>query len=165
MLPSPLAPVTPTPASPIITEHVLAALLAWVGEPDLLFEIIPVFQAHAPTLVAALREALVTKKIPDVRRAAHSLKGSLCSFGVPHLTEAAQALELCDDTSLSAQGPSHLQRLETDLPVLSATLDEILEGIAYQVQNASDIAQSTGWRLSPGTNFNEGNGLRNRLPV
>jgi two-component system, sensor histidine kinase and response regulator len=70
-----------------------AALEATGDDEVLLAELIEVFLSEAPTLLKNIRTALDEGDGPLLRRAAHTLKGSLRIFGAAQGVELAQQLE------------------------------------------------------------------------
>src|SRR5262249_1113785 len=71
-----------------------AVALARVGDDRaLLKELIGLFLAECPRWLAAIREAIRQGDAAELRRAAHSIKGTVGTFGAPAAFEAAQRLE------------------------------------------------------------------------
>jgi CheY-like chemotaxis protein len=63
------------------------------GDRDLFQELCSLFLDEAPTLIAAIQEALNQQDAPGLQRAAHTLKGSVSVFCAPAAQKAAFALE------------------------------------------------------------------------
>ena len=63
------------------------------GDEELLGEIIEAFCEEAPRLLAALSSAIRSESGPEVRRAAHTLKGNLRALGAMGLIELAASIE------------------------------------------------------------------------
>lgn len=62
-------------------------------EPDLA-ELVEIFVSDLPDRVAEIRRYAQFEDWSEVRRLAHQLKGAGGSYGFPHLSEAAQQVEL-----------------------------------------------------------------------
>jgi HPt (histidine-containing phosphotransfer) domain-containing protein len=78
-----------------IDEAVLADLVESTGgDPDFLAELIDIYLDDAPRQVAAMRDAVLSGRIEDLVRPAHTLKGSSASIGAIELSELDRALEL-----------------------------------------------------------------------
>lgn len=78
-----------------IDEAVLADLVESTGgDPDFLAELIDIYLDDAPRQVAAMRDAVLSGRIEDLVRPAHTLKGSSASIGAVELSELNRALEL-----------------------------------------------------------------------
>jgi HPt (histidine-containing phosphotransfer) domain-containing protein len=68
--------------------------MAQVGDSDeLLAELIEVFQGEYPPLLEEIRNAIAQQQASDLRRAAHTLKGSAQVLGAGPTAEAALRLE------------------------------------------------------------------------
>ena len=63
------------------------------GDESLLVEMIEIFAAESPRMLADLRAAIDAQDADGVQRAAHNLKGSVSVFGARPATRSAQALE------------------------------------------------------------------------
>jgi HPt (histidine-containing phosphotransfer) domain-containing protein len=71
-----------------------------------------------PSRIAALKVGLAGGRAPDVRLAAHSIKGSVLTFGASESAEAALAVE-----RLAAAG--NLPAAATALPTLESALERL----------------------------------------
>ena len=87
--PEPNAPAPSTP--PAIDWSVAKVRLA--GGPAMLHEYIDLVKSQIPTLLDDIRHAIETRDAKLLRRAAHTLKGSVVYFGAAPLVEAAVAFE------------------------------------------------------------------------
>jgi HPt (histidine-containing phosphotransfer) domain-containing protein len=95
MADTPAVPQPESGAAEVATETVDWAV-AWesVGQdPQLLGEIVAAFRAEAPLLLADLRQAAVAGDQESLRRAAHTLKGTLRYFGAESVAELAFGVE------------------------------------------------------------------------
>ncbi|MCC6444742.1 MAG: response regulator [Armatimonadetes bacterium] len=63
------------------------------GDPALLKELIDIFVAHAPVMMAAIEQAVAGRDSKALTRAAHSLKSSFGNLGAEQARETAAALE------------------------------------------------------------------------
>ena len=129
MLPSE-TPTLPLPTLRAEARPVLTAVLIWVdGDIEFLATVLPTFLAETPELTRDLRQALDANDACAVRRVAHSLKGTLCNFGVPDLRDTAAAIEARGAAGDLGDVPELLSGLEAGLQRLYATAVEILEAI------------------------------------
>jgi two-component system sensor histidine kinase/response regulator len=91
------SPVEPEPAVPeTVIEQLLdptVALARVGGNTQLLAELVELFQQHGPGWLEEIRSAIAEGDMPKLRRAAHTLKGSVGTFGARSAFEAAQQLE------------------------------------------------------------------------
>jgi CheY-like chemotaxis protein/HPt (histidine-containing phosphotransfer) domain-containing protein len=95
MADTPGSAATETAESPPATE-VVDWTVAWASvgqDPLLLGEIIAAFRAEAPQLLADLRQAGLSSDRESLRRAAHTLKGTLRYFGAESVAELAFQVE------------------------------------------------------------------------
>jgi len=79
----------------VIDEQVLERyrILQEEGEPDLILELIGVFEADLPKRLDGLREAVGGGAADPIRKAAHALKGSAATIGAVALAGLAAELE------------------------------------------------------------------------
>src|SRR5262249_13417312 len=70
-----------------------AALAYTGGDVELLREMIGIFLDACPGLLRELRDASAARDAARLKRAAHTLKGSVGYFSAPSVVVAAQALE------------------------------------------------------------------------
>jgi two-component system, sensor histidine kinase and response regulator len=88
------APAPKAPAVPIEATFDADELLPRLGgDESLLVEMVEIFAAESPQMLAAMREALETNDPGALQRAAHNLKGAVSVFGARPATRAAQAIE------------------------------------------------------------------------
>lgn len=73
----------------------VAALKRMGDDVELMEQIIQIFLEDAPGLIHAAREALARGDAPEVRRAAHSLKGMMATLGATSGANGAFHLEQC----------------------------------------------------------------------
>ena len=71
------------------------ALASTGGDRQLLGEIIEVFRGEAPRLLADIQQAVADQDVDTLRRAAHTIKGSLRMFGYQQATAIAESIETC----------------------------------------------------------------------
>jgi HPt (histidine-containing phosphotransfer) domain-containing protein len=70
-----------------------AALRRLGGDVQLFDDMAQIVLEDAPTLVHAARQALAESNGPEVRRAAHSLKGMMATIGATYAANAAMRVE------------------------------------------------------------------------
>ena len=95
--------MTPNPS--VLDPAVIDTLqkLAVPGEPDLLREVLTMFMNDVPQRMEKLRNAHAAGNIQDVRRSAHSLKGSSGNIGARAMFDICKRLDAGED--LAAAGP------------------------------------------------------------
>jgi len=64
------------------------------GDREFLAEILNLFLETCPKLLTAVEDAMSRNDAQAVRRAAHTLKGSVANFGAPKVVACAQELEM-----------------------------------------------------------------------
>jgi PAS domain S-box-containing protein len=85
------------------------------GDHGLLRELLDMFFAECPAMVASIRSAIDAADAEALRRAAHALKGSVANFAAERALESARRLERMGiDRDLAAAGPA-LRELEDAL--------------------------------------------------
>jgi HPt (histidine-containing phosphotransfer) domain-containing protein len=100
------------------------AMLATVeGDLELLRELVELFLAECPGLVAEMRRALQQKDAATVERVAHTLKGAVGNFGGLRTSAAARAVE----AEARANRLDEAQRL---LPTLEDDLAQVCRGLS-----------------------------------
>jgi PAS domain S-box-containing protein len=73
------------------------------GNRHLLVEVSNLFAESATNLLGQMRTAMAAKDLPALRRAAHTLKGSVSFFTAPSAVEAARRVEKVGDNFLEAE--------------------------------------------------------------
>jgi HPt (histidine-containing phosphotransfer) domain-containing protein len=63
------------------------------GDPELLGELVSLFRETSPALLAEIKTAIGEQNHEQLRRAAHTLKGSAANVGAATLSEAARTME------------------------------------------------------------------------
>jgi two-component system sensor histidine kinase/response regulator len=110
-----------------------AAMAAVAGDRELLREIIELFQAESPGMLAEIRAAATAGDAARLRRAAHSVKGAVAHFGARHAFDTARRLEsLARDGNLT-DAEAACAALEQEVVRLRPALDA-LAGSAPVVQ-------------------------------
>jgi len=120
------APQAPEPAAAAVATEAVDWSVAWasVGEdPLLLGEIAAAFRTEAPLLLADLRQAGLSGDQESLRRAAHTLKGTLRYFGAESVAELAFGVE-----TLSRDG--HLPEAIAAAETLDARVRGLLPALA-----------------------------------
>ncbi|MCI0534850.1 MAG: PAS domain S-box protein [Verrucomicrobiales bacterium] len=86
--------------------------LAQPGEPNPLIEFIDLFLADVPDCLGQIRAALNEQKADDLRRLAHSLKGSAGNLGAEDLSFLCHELEMAAKHTDLATAPRLIQHIE-----------------------------------------------------
>jgi CheY-like chemotaxis protein len=110
-------------SDPVVKGPRDAELLArFDGDGELLKELAGIFLQECPKMLDEIREALRASDHKALERAAHTLKGSVGSFGIPGAWETAQQLE-----SLAKSGRlSGAQEIFRDLEQQIAQFNQVL---------------------------------------
>ncbi|MGR3762242.1 response regulator (plasmid) [Roseobacteraceae bacterium NS-SX3] len=136
---SPSAPNQPHPAPPAdepAASHPVTAAAAvdWqdalsrLGDESLLREIAQLFLEQAPKLAADIEAARQNGNAEDLRRAAHTLKGSAAVISARDAAEAALRLENLGRDRCLQDVPPAQRDLETELQRCKSALERILAG-------------------------------------
>ena len=94
-------------SGPVLDPAVIESLrqLTIPGEPDVLIEVLTLFRQDAPRRVERLRNALAVGNIEEMRRAAHSLKGSAGNIGARSMVDICRQIEERDEPASAARRP------------------------------------------------------------
>jgi PAS domain S-box-containing protein len=95
------------------------------SEPKLLREFCDLMKSQMPSLLADIRRAIETRDFKLLRRAAHTMKGSVSYFGAESLAQSALALEKVGREEVLDGASSMLTAIE---PELARVLDAIAAG-------------------------------------
>jgi two-component system, sensor histidine kinase and response regulator len=118
----PLKPALADAASPEIFDQ--AAALGRVGNDEaLLFDLSKMFAVEMPKKVSAVRDALEKNDSESLRRAAHSVKGSLSPFAASRATEAAARLEELAQSGKMTEAAAAFETLIVQVDVLRGVLE------------------------------------------
>jgi len=124
-----VAPPPPGGASSATILPVLdrAVMLASV-EHDLILlrELVEIFLAESPGLLAQIRSGVSENRPERVERAAHTLKGALSAFGALRACEAARQLEQRGRDARLADAAQIIPALESDLIQVCHALSDFL---------------------------------------
>jgi CheY-like chemotaxis protein len=119
VLPRPAAPPVPPPTDALDWS---AALARVAGDGALLKEMIALFGQECPGLLRDLRDAVAGQDAAKLKRAAHTLKGSLDIFAAKPAFAAALTLETMGRTGNLAGAGEALTVLEAEMRRLEAAL-------------------------------------------
>lgn len=100
------------------------------GDEALAVEMIEIFGAEAPGMLAALRAGIDANDANTVQRAAHNLKGSVSVFGGRPATRSALALEGMGREKSLASARSAMATLEREVDRLNRALASFLKDLA-----------------------------------
>lgn len=100
------------------------------GDASLLREVVELYRSDAPRLLNLIREGIAQNAAPQVREAAHSLKGATGAFGKNLVYELAYALEQAGQAGEIEQARELLPRLLSALERMNATLDRTLADLS-----------------------------------
>jgi two-component system, sensor histidine kinase and response regulator len=82
------------------------------GDRELMGELTGLFLDDAPTQIAAIRAAVAANNAPDLRAAAHALKGAAATLAAGRVAAAAHELELLGASDAAAAGEVALLELD-----------------------------------------------------
>ncbi|MDM8548176.1 Hpt domain-containing protein [Candidatus Venteria ishoeyi] len=82
------------------------------GEPELLIEIIEIYQQQCPELIAAITSAIATQDMQSLVTAAHSLKGISYNVGAVGVGNLAKTLETHGNEGVATELSTTLAQLE-----------------------------------------------------
>lgn len=95
---------------------------------DLLRELVAVFAAEAPQLLARIEKGIGAGLAGDVKNASHKLKGSLLQFSARTAVAAAQELEEKAQNGVVAGAAPLLNRLRHEIDLLREGLNAMVCG-------------------------------------
>ena len=100
------------------------------GDEELARQLVELFVAECPRMMAAVRESVESGDVEQVRRAAHAFKGSVGNFtdGAPMTT--AFELEQTGRAGSIDDAPAILRRLEQEVDAFLGALRRFEEGKA-----------------------------------
>lgn len=102
-----------------------AILVTFGNDVDFLRTVIGTFLTDSPAQLAAVREAVAANNPGEVRKAAHSLKGSLGVFSAKSAVTAAQNLEAMGREGKQEGLGEALAALERETALVTSALQEI----------------------------------------
>lgn len=108
--------------SPVILDR--TALISRVdGDETLLAELVNLFLASCPELLAEVRDSVRRGNASQVRAAAHALRGAVANFSEGLAYEAARRLEEMGRDANLAEAPAAIHALELGIEQLRRELD------------------------------------------
>ena len=111
-----------------------AALTSVKGDQDLLRVVAETFLEESPLLLSAMQQAIAQNDSAELRRLAHTLKGSVDYFGACRIFDRAYQLEKMGQEGKVEGAASVLQTLETELGEFVAVLRRYLHTDGLQGQ-------------------------------
>ena len=113
-----------------IDETAFAETVAMVGgDVGFVRDLVAEYRADGTTRVADMRAALVAGEAEDLRRAAHTLKGSSASLGALDLADACRAIEI-------AAHEGQLAGLETAVASVASQFDAVVAALEERTGGA-----------------------------
>jgi len=104
-----------------------AALDRVDGDMDLLRELATLFREESPVLLSEIRDALARQDGPAVQRAAHTLKGSVATFGAQEAFEAALQMEMLGRNGDFSKAEAAWAELEAQVAHFESALTTLQE--------------------------------------
>lgn len=114
---------------------VLLALYAELDDADLVVNLVDIFLADTPKLLATLREATTSASADAAYRAAHTLKATCGTIGAPELAARCAQIEAAGLTGRAA--PEALAALEAGFPAVASALAALKAELLAQRSAAS----------------------------
>lgn len=111
-------------SAPILDRE--SALSRVGGDVDLLREVGVLFLKECPSAVTDLREAVAARDAENIEKKAHSIKGSVSTFGSGPPFQAALVLERQGRSRDLSDVESNLQQFETALAQLCSELEMLV---------------------------------------
>ena len=115
---------------PASTVHFDGALFE--GDPEFLAEIVGLFLSTCPELLSAVEDAVSRKDAVGLRRAAHTLKGSIANFGAKSVVEKAQTLEMIGSSGNLSGAEEGLRALRSLMGEVVPELQAVLEKATHK---------------------------------
>ena len=100
------------------------------GEPDLVQELVGMYRAETPGLLADIRAAMAAGEADKLRHAAHSLKGSSNNLGVRQVAALSAEIEKKGRSGTVEGVDALLAQLEREFERAAQALDAVLRGEA-----------------------------------
>jgi HPt (histidine-containing phosphotransfer) domain-containing protein len=88
------------------------------GEPDLIVELIDLYLAETPRLMSVMQGALAKEDERELRRAAHSLKGSSANLGANGMAALCDRLEHLGNAGAPQVLSAHVSRLTNEFELV-----------------------------------------------
>ncbi len=113
----------------VLDESVLEMLrsLTVPGEPDVLREVLEIYQRDLPARLETLRAADLSADVSAIERVTHSMKGSAGNIGARRLQEACRHVEDAARDKDVARLRAGLPGLEHEAARVSAAIARLLE--------------------------------------
>ncbi|HXE97519.1 MAG TPA: Hpt domain-containing protein [Dongiaceae bacterium] len=102
------------------------------GDWDLLREVVGIFAADSPLLMAEIQGAIGEGNPIQLNRAAHALKGSVANFGARAAFEAALKLEMMGKQGDMADATEFFTVLEGEIESLQSSLAAFIGGTEHE---------------------------------
>jgi len=121
-----------TPASSSGSDQILdcKTMLGSVeNDLGLLQELVEIFFAECPGLLAQIRAGVMDSNPETVERSAHTLKGALSNFGALRACEAARELEIRSREARLEDAAELCSRLDAEVAVACNALSDYLRGV------------------------------------
>ena len=119
---------------PASTAHFDGALFE--GDSEFLAEIVGLFPSTYPELLSAVEDAVSRKDALGLRRAAHTLKGSIANFGAKSVVEKAQTLEMIGKSGNLSEAEEPLRALRRLMGEVVSELQAVLENATHRESGA-----------------------------
>ena len=94
------------------------------GDRQLLAELVDIFRQESPRLLSEIRQAMAARDMKGLERTAHTLRGSVGSFGARAAAQAAHLLEVAGRDGVPATDAQYLE-LERELRRLDRDLSQL----------------------------------------
>ena len=95
------------------------------GDRESLAELVDIFHAESPRLLANLRQSVAKGDAQGVQEAAHAIKGTVGNFGGHAASEAARVLEVMGQEGALNGAGAAFERLEREVGALAQSLSRM----------------------------------------
>ena len=96
------------------------------GDRELLTELVEIFQSELPARMAEIARSVAEQDAAGLQRAAHTLRGSIASFGARFAAQAALALEMAGRTADLTSTDTQLRELQHEVGRLADALRDMV---------------------------------------
>lgn len=105
------------------------------GDIDLLIELMDLFIADYPKLLSNIKNAIIQENSGELKRSAHTIKGSVGNFSANSAYNIALSLEIMGQNNNFSNAEKTYIELEKEIDLLIQTFDILKRRILYDNSN------------------------------
>jgi len=105
------------------------------GDIDLLIELMDLFIADYPKLLSNIKNAIIQENSGELKRSAHTIKGSVGNFSANSAYNIALSLEIMGQNNNFSNAEKTYIQLEKEIDLLIQTFDILKRRILYDNSN------------------------------